>query len=93
MNGHPPLRVACWRLKRRHAVRKLRRIALALLLCSMLLSAGCTRFGAMLIARTVVTAAVVATVLHVHDAHYHHVHCGHRYVYVERRPVYHYQDR
>lgn len=64
----------------------------AVVLAASLTSGGCGR-GGFLLARTLVTVAAVATVLAWHDAHYHHHHCGHEYVYVEERPVYRYQGR
>ncbi len=74
-------------------MKKLRIAVIAALFAFMVVNTGCTRLGARILARTIVTAAVVATVLAYHDAHYHHHHCGHRMVIVERREVYHYQDR
>ena len=53
---------------------------------------GCTpgmaRFAA---GAFIMTAAVVTIAAIHHDAHYHSHHCGHHYVLVEDRPVYHYQ--
>lgn len=68
---------------------------LTLLLAALLVvltSVRCGRGGFML-AQAAITMAAVATVIAVHDAHYHDYYCGHRYVVVEDRPVYYYQDR
>ena len=64
----------------------------ALLITLTLTTSGCGRMG-YLAMRTAITVATVATIVHWHDSHFHHHHCGHEYVYVEDRPVYHYQGR
>ena len=55
-------------------------------------SAGCHPQFARVIAASLIAVAAVAVLAH-HDDHFHHHHCGHTYVVVEEREVYHYQDR
>jgi hypothetical protein len=69
-----------------------RRLVLVLLVAGLMSQVGCGRLGYHAL-RTIVTVAAVATVLSWHDAHHHHVHCGHEVVYVEERPVYNYEGR
>lgn len=54
---------------------------------------SCNRYMAGFMVQAIVATAVVATVLAAHDAHFHSHHCGHSYVIVEERPVYHYEER
>ena len=61
-------------------------------LALVILAQGC-RPMAYFATRAIITAAVVAGVLATHDAHYHDHHCGHDYVYLDQREVYHYEDR
>ena len=66
------------------------RIGLATLLITLVLAqSGCGR-GGLHALRAIRTIAIVATILAVHDAHFHSHHCGHEYMLVEERPVYHY---
>jgi hypothetical protein len=74
-------------------VNKKLRIGIATLLISLVLAqSGCGRAGLHAL-RAISTIAAVATILAVHDAHFHSHHCGHQYMMVEERPVYHYQGR
>lgn len=73
-------------------LQKSKMAVVALLFAALITQSGCGRAG-FLAARILVTAAVVATVLAVHDSHYHSHHCGHEYVIVEERPVYRYEGR
>lgn len=74
-----------------------RGILVALILTvSLIGSSGCNRYGWEVfrsVAELTAYVAVTAMVLAAHDAHYHHAHCGHRYVIYESRPVYHYEGR
>ena len=76
----------------RSLLKKSKFLVIGALFVVLVTQSGCGRMG-MVAARVLVTAAVVATVLAVHDAHYHHHHCGHEYVIVDERDVYHYQGR
>ncbi len=72
-------------------------IATLILVAALLTQPACGRHGGGLFAARLFTAilmtAAVATVLALHDAHTHNYSCGHEYVIVEERPVYHYQGR
>ncbi len=70
----------------------LRRFILVAVVITSLTQIGCGPRGFAAF-RTVAAFAAIATVLAVHDAHFHSHHCGHEYVYVDERPVYHYEDR
>ena len=52
-------------------------------------SPGLFRFAA----ATVLTTAAVAAIMHAHDDHYHHRHCGHEAAFVDGQEVYNYQGR
>ena len=74
------------------SIRHKKMVLIVLLLGFTATQSGCGRLGYHAV-RTLVTVAAVATVLAWHDSHFHSHHCGHEYVYVEERPVYHYQGR
>jgi hypothetical protein len=59
-------------------------------------AAGCGRTGWELFGTLAEVAAYVAVeaLIHArHDAHFHHRHCGHRYVFHDDRAVYEYEGR
>ncbi len=70
----------------------LRRFILVAVVITSLAQMGCSPRGFAAF-RTFAAFATVATILAAHDAHFHSHHCGHEYVYVDERPVYHYEGR
>lgn len=71
-----------------------RNALLVVVMCMGLVStSSCTPRGALTglrVAAAVAEVAVVASILAHHDAHYHHMHCGHRYRYYDGRYNYWY---
>lgn len=77
-------------------MKRIKLVVAALLITTFLGSSACNRYGWQVLGGLVEVAAYVAVtalVLAAHDGHYHHHHCGHRWVAYEDRPVYYYQDR
>ncbi len=75
-------------------MRRVRTWAVACLLAvGLALQPGCGHRLALGVARVVAVGVAAAAVLAGHDAHMHSHVCGHEYVIIEDREVYHYQGR
>ncbi|MFT7579031.1 MAG: hypothetical protein ACI9MR_000693 [Myxococcota bacterium] len=77
-------------------MRAVKRFLIVCLIVGFAGQASCNRLGWQLAADiigSVAQVAIAVAVLASHDAHYHGHSCGHRYIYVEDRPVYEYEGR